>query len=763
VVWQGGTLKRIFHYPTFLLTLFALLCLSIGAAVLLMGWTKTWSVLQIPTLSPAFADMRTVQGAVLSDQQGLDPQIQNPGDPWNRVMNYPKVWLWIAKLLQLNYETNFLVFVCTCILAYAISCMFLLRRTPSLYFLVVIFSGASLLAVERGNNDILAFALVFAGITLSQDYGRAFSIFLAAVLKIYPVFLAVTLIKKPKIFAVLLLFLAGYFILSYGELITLQAGNTASSDPAGILASYGIDTDMRIIQQFVPGQSGETYTIIKCAFLLASILLIAVISRKQNLSFTNDSVLHTEWFLAGGIMYSSTYLLASNWDYRLIFLLLCVPYILSLQKGRGKHFLLIGILLSLNAFLLWQLLGPLGPLLGAISKYYVFVMVSTLLVSEIYRYIMRQPFASRRIQNTESHLDPGMANEAAIRKTEPLISGGEEIPTGLQGSRWRRSTAILIPLSIFAVMFVLFSIFGSNFFTVQSLINLPEQTSLLAILSLGSTLVLIVGEIDFSLGVIGILAGVAFVVFLSMGVPFGSSIALAIGMGGAVGSLNGYLVARMRLSSFIVTIGMAMLIGGLLQGLSSLSFSSQVPLPPPPSSLGDLANKKVFEITSTDPSGASIVAFPGVSWLVISMVLIALLAYFVLEHTRFGRYLFLVGSNPDASRLSGIDIIRVKSLAFVGAGMLAGVTGVLASSLLQMPSGGGNGIEMSGIICAMIGGASISGGTGNVWGTIIGAFILTILAMGLAMTPVNHLFLPTLLNGLIILCVVSLDQLRKKE
>ncbi len=168
--------------------------------------------------------MRTVQGAILSDKQGLDPQISNPGDPWARAMDYPKIWLWIAKLFQLNNETNYIVFVGIYVLAYLVSCFLLLRNFPSVYLLLAIFSWPSLLAVERGNNDLLAFVLLLAGIALSQGYFRAISILLATVLKVFPVFSVVALAKKPKLFILLALLSAIYFIGIAGQLKVLQGG-----------------------------------------------------------------------------------------------------------------------------------------------------------------------------------------------------------------------------------------------------------------------------------------------------------------------------------------------------------------------------------------------------------------------------------------------------------------------------------------------------------------------------------------------------------
>ncbi len=159
------------------LTIFILACIAIGASILLNGWFTTWETLQVPPpLSPPFFDMRTVQGALLSDKLGFDPQVTNPGDPGYRALDYPKIWIGVAKLFQLDKETNLILFVCVYILAYLVCCFLLLRNSPSFYLLLAIFSGSSLLAVERGNNDLLLFALLFAGISLSQGYFRAFTI-----------------------------------------------------------------------------------------------------------------------------------------------------------------------------------------------------------------------------------------------------------------------------------------------------------------------------------------------------------------------------------------------------------------------------------------------------------------------------------------------------------------------------------------------------------------------------------------------------------
>jgi hypothetical protein len=416
-------MKTTFDRKIAYLIIFTLAWLAIGAAILLTGWTTTWTALHIPVLSPSlpFEDIRTVQGSLYSVELGFNPQVQNPGDPWNRAMNYPIIWYWIAKLFQFDHEINLILFVCTYILAYIAAGFLLLRNSPSVYFLLAVFSWPSLLAVERGNNDLLAFALLFAGITLSQRYWRAFFILLTSVLKIYPALLVVTLAKKPKILIALILIIAGFFIFNFGELKNIQAGNTALSDPLSLFASYGLDTTIRNIQNVIPGQPPATYEFLKVALIFISLPLIIILSWSKYLKLTKISPYKTDLFISGGIVFSGTFLITSNWDYRLIFLLFCVPYILSIQNRLVKHSMLIGIILSSNSgFLFWGNLPQSVSMLFTMIKYFVFLMVSACLVKEIANNV--PVFSLKRVQQ--------------IYATVLDRMHGENKPWYLQPSRW---------------------------------------------------------------------------------------------------------------------------------------------------------------------------------------------------------------------------------------------------------------------------------------------------------------------------------------
>ena len=389
-------LRLIFERILFIV--FILFILFIGGSILKNGWTNTWNMLFIPTRSPIFADMRTVQGSLQSEELGFDPQVKNPGDPWYRSMNYPKIWIWIAKLIQLNNETNYVIFICAYILLYLICCFFILRISPSLYVLLGVFSGASLLAVERGNNDLLAFVILFIGIYFSQNYFRAFSILLATILKVYPALLVFIFMKKTKMFIALVLMIAVYFVFTAGELKIIMAGNTALTDPASPIATYGLATTFQNITQLIHAiirlpESTYIILIYIYVFILFSMSLFSIILiNRKKIIVNNRSIVITDLFVAGAIIFSGTFILTSNWDYRLIFLLFCIPYLLNLENRILKHSILLSILISSNSMLFtsnkgFELIGQFGISLCIMCKYYTFIMITALLIKESKQYL----------------------------------------------------------------------------------------------------------------------------------------------------------------------------------------------------------------------------------------------------------------------------------------------------------------------------------------------------------------------------------------
>ena len=168
-----------------------------------------------------------------------------------------------------------------------------------------------------------------------------------------------------------------------------------------------------------------------------------------------------------------------------------------------------------------------------------------------------------------------------------------------------------------------------------------------------------------------------------------------------------------------------------------------------------------LRVYSKNASGARTVLFPGISWIVIVMVLVVVLFHLVTAKSRIGRYFRTVGSNRTVARFSGIRVTPVTCLAYVLAAMLAALSGILLTSRLGFPPGGATGYEMIGITSAMIGGASLAGGVGSIGGSVIGSFIICTLSVGLSMANTSNPALPMLFNGIVVLAAAYLDLARR--
>ena len=312
---------------------------GILAGVLFAGWTNTWELLGINAMTPPFADMRHVQGAIQTLSSGIDPRLSNPNDPWLRPVNYPLLWVHLARLLSLDKENLFLLFCTAMIGLYVYTSTALLRRHPSIPLLLLLLSNASLLAIERGNNDLLVFSLIyFATISIDKEARSTALIMIAAGLKIYPIcaLAANFILKKYRsiLAAALIAVIALYFF--HSDLGLIQANN-----PAMTGKGYGFPSLVYILQ----GHGGAIFI-----FLVSSAALFFITSSMQPRLPGNDD-LNTEkhkLFLVGASLYCGTYLFSSNWDYRMIFLALCIPYAVA-AGNRTFNVLILASFVATNA------------------------------------------------------------------------------------------------------------------------------------------------------------------------------------------------------------------------------------------------------------------------------------------------------------------------------------------------------------------------------------------------------------------------------
>jgi ribose transport system permease protein len=321
----------------------------------------------------------------------------------------------------------------------------------------------------------------------------------------------------------------------------------------------------------------------------------------------------------------------------------------------------------------------------------------------------------------------------------------ESSPTS---GRSRNALDKFITFGAVIVLFIFFSLTATNFFTVRSVLSLALQTSATTIMAIGVTFTIITGGIDLSIGSLVALTGTVAVMVAIAGVPIWLSMIIGLLTGALCGLLNGLMITKLRLPPFIATLGMLMVARGVALTITNANAY------PAPDTFGDLGNNTIL---GTGPQ------FPGIPYPVLIMIAVAVIFSFILGRTRAGRYTYAVGSNEEATRLSGIKVNQVKIIAYIISGLLAGLVGIiLASRMVTSQPNSADGYELYAIAAAVIGGTSLMGGKGTVLGTVIGSFIIGILTVGLTMSGANY-FLQKIVIGLVVIGAVAVDQLKGRK
>ncbi|MCP3476076.1 ABC transporter permease [Bradyrhizobium sp. CCGUVB1N3] len=293
------------------------------------------------------------------------------------------------------------------------------------------------------------------------------------------------------------------------------------------------------------------------------------------------------------------------------------------------------------------------------------------------------------------------------------------------------------PLLLLTVMVVVFALINPRFLSWVNLFNLMRQSSILLIVSTGITFVILTGALDLSVGAIVTLVAISSAVLIR---DFDSGAAGAAFAGAAIGALcglvNATLVLRLRLPSFVATLGSMTIIGGIstwLSGGVNVFFRSpNLTWVASGSIIGHIPNSGVLAL------------------------LIYVVASFVGARSHFGRSLFAIGAGGVAARLSGIDVLRTKAIAFVVSGMLCGIAGLL---LVARTSTGtarmGDDLLLQAIAAVVMGGTALSGGSGGVHRTLIGVLVIAVLQNGLNIAGV-HTYVQIMVTGLIVILSVTI-------
>ena len=290
------------------------------------------------------------------------------------------------------------------------------------------------------------------------------------------------------------------------------------------------------------------------------------------------------------------------------------------------------------------------------------------------------------------------------------------------------------------IICVILTIATPNFLSADNLLNIARQISINGIVAVGMTIVIVTGGIDLSVGAVAALASCAAGLLMAKGYPVAGAAAIGLGVGALAGTINGLLITLLRITPFIVTLGMMSMARGL-----ALVLTDGVPIDELPPGFLALAGD-----------------WAGIPVPLLVMAAVACAGALILSRTRLGRYAYALGSNEEAVRLAGIPLARYKIGIYAISGLLAGVAGLVLAARVSsaQPTAGGL-MELDAIAAVVIGGASLMGGRGTIFGTIVGAAIIGVLRNGLVLLDVSA-FWQQFVIGAVIVLAVALDQLRHR-
>jgi ribose transport system permease protein len=292
------------------------------------------------------------------------------------------------------------------------------------------------------------------------------------------------------------------------------------------------------------------------------------------------------------------------------------------------------------------------------------------------------------------------------------------------------------------LLVILMSIIAPNFFSIKNGLNIAQAVSINAVIASGMTVVILTAGIDLSVGSIVAASGVATVLLLNGDVPVAIAALAAILIGALIGLVNGAIIAYLALPAFIVTLGALTYTRGIAYSMHGGPVQ--------------IAGESGIESIGNGSIG-------GVPMPVFIMIFVYWFFWFLLERTKFGRHVYAVGGNPQAARLSGINVKKVLMSVYVISGVTAGLGGLIFASRVR--SGqvtAGVGYELDAITAVILGGTSLFGGRGRIFGTLIGALLIGVLSNGLVLLGVP-IYTQLMIKGAVVILAVAIDTLRSKR
>ena len=316
----------------------------------------------------------------------------------------------------------------------------------------------------------------------------------------------------------------------------------------------------------------------------------------------------------------------------------------------------------------------------------------------------------------------------------------------LKNKGWKKIISNNKPVIVLLVLLIAMSLLRDRFLTWSNIISVLRQTSINAVIATGMTFAILIGGIDLSVGSVLAISGAIAATLVASGMNIFLVILIALLIGLTIGLLNGLLISKGRLQPFIATLGTMTLLRGL-----TLVYTQGRPI-------------SIFgSDTSTIFSKIGTGYFLKIPIPVYIMLVVFFIAWYTLNHLKIGRYTYALGSNEEATMYSGIKTDNIKLFVYAVSGVLAAIAGIIVTARLgsAQPTAGA-GYELDAIAAVVIGGTSMAGGIGTIFGTAIGALIIGILNNALNMLQVSSYY-QDVAKGIVILIAVLLDRKQRKS
>ena len=297
-------------------------------------------------------------------------------------------------------------------------------------------------------------------------------------------------------------------------------------------------------------------------------------------------------------------------------------------------------------------------------------------------------------------------------------------------------------LAVFYVLiFIIFSVLSPYFLQARNLMSIGSNMSVIGLMAIAGTPLIVAGGLDLSVAAIAGLSGVVVSLLYGAGINVWAACAIAIAVASALGGFNGLLTTRLRLNPLIVTLGTMSIYGGAALVMT-----------------GGLSKPLIVQGFNWLGSGR----VSGIPIPLIIMIAFCIASWWVMSKTRFGREIYASGGNPDASRIMGINVDRVQVILYIASGVVGAIAGIILAAMLGAAAPNAAGSHLLTVIAAIIlGGTSLYGGRGSVWGTVLAVLILGTLNNGLTLLDVSS-FWQEITRGAVLIAAVAFDQIRTR-